>query len=710
MVPTGPVIRRRIALSMVIFFVLFSILSIRLYVLQVVWAEDLQKRAQAQWTSENIIQPQRGRILDRNGKTLAMSATAYTLSVSPRQVSDANVLSNLLSPLLGMDESAIFKRVSDTSKGGVTIKRQLPERTAQQLKLMMAEASKADSDDLDGLYLEQDSKRYYINGAFATQLLGLTTIDGVGQAGLEAHLNNYLSGKTGRVVNEVDGKGRALNFSAGEYVPSVDGADVYLTIDTAIQGFAEKAAREAMEVNNAEGVRILVMDPNTGEILAMVSKPDYDPNQPPRDDVEKLTDLMRNRVISDAYEPGSTFKMITMAACIEEKLTHLAEWFYCSGSVYVEGGRVRCWGTPHGAQSLTEALENSCNPVFVELGLRLGIDTFYKYLDAFGFGKKTGIDIPGEGSGIVISQNTVKRVDIARVGFGQSIAVTPVQLLNAACAVINGGNLLSPFVVKEIRDADGNVIEKGERHVVSNPISEETSRTLRSMLESVVENGGGKNAYIEGYRVGGKTGTAQVYVDGVVSSDKHIGSFIGFAPMDDPQIAVLVIVDRADRKPDFGSVTAAPFARDILLSSLTYMGVEREKADSDADEKYIVPDVRNETLAEAKKILKSHGFSCVLSGAGKTVADQFPTAGAEMVKGSVIMLYMDGNTSIDENAYVSVPGVSGMSVMEANRTIASYGLIMQAEGTGLAVDQEPKEGSMVFPGEKVLVRFQMPDL
>ena len=575
LVPTGPVIRRRIAMCMGLFFLLFLGLSTRLFVLTVIDSEALQAKAQSQWTTEAVIQARRGAILDRNGEVLAMSATAYTLSVSPRQVKNSEALARLLSPVIGVDAETIRRRASDTTKGGVTLKRQLPYAATQQLKLMMADGAQRKTHELDGLYLEQDSKRYYPYGAFLTQLLGLTTIDGVGQAGLEQSLNNYLSGRSGRVVKEIDGKGRALNISSGEYVQALEGGSAVLTIDATIQGYCEKAAREAMEVNRAESVRILAMNPKTGEILAMVNKPDYDPNDPPRNDIQTLTERMRNRLITDAYEPGSTFKMITMSAALEEKLTNRSEWFYCSGSVYVEGGRIRCWGRPHGSESLTQALENSCNPVFVELGLRLGTDRFYKYLNAYGFGQKTGVDIPGEGSGIVIGKSAVKRVDIARIGFGQSIAVTPVQLLTAACAVVNGGKLMTPYVVKEIRDADGNVIERGEPTVRATPISEGTSKIMREMLESVVKNGGGKNAYIDGYHIGGKTGTAQVYIDGVVSSDTHIGSFIGFAPMDDPQIALMVIIDRAERRPDYGSTTAAPFARDILLQTLAYLKVPR---------------------------------------------------------------------------------------------------------------------------------------
>lgn len=706
MVPTGPETRRRIAVTMAAFLILFLIMAGRLFYLQVIRAEELQTKAKSQWTMETVVQPMRGKILDRNGNVLAESATAYSLSVSPRQIENKISLASVLSPLLEMDENAVYARISDTTKGGVTVKRQLDASVAQSLKLMMAESAKNGEKLFSGVYLESDMKRYYPNGAFATQLLGLTTIDGVGQSGLESRLNNYLSGKTGRVVQEIDGKGNALNISSGEYVSAVDGSDVILTIDKSIQSYAEKAAREAMEVNGAEAVRVLVMNPKTGEILASVSKPDYDPNNPPRNDVSLLTSRMRNTVVSDAYEPGSTFKMITMAACLEENLTNLNEHFFCSGSIYAEGGRVRCWGNPHGSESLTEALENSCNPVFVELGLRLGTETFYKYLDGFGFGRKTGVDIPGEESGIVISKSAVRKADIARIGFGQSIAVTPIQLLTSACAVVNGGKLMTPYVVKEIRSPDGELIEKNEPVIRSQPISEETSALLRRMLESVVENGGGKNAYIEGYHVGGKTGTAQVYVDGKVSTDMHIGSFIGFAPMDDPRIAVLMIVDRADLRPDYGSVTAAPFAREILYQSLVHMGVQKD-SDKEISIK-TVPDTEGLELSRAVRLLKDMGFRTMITGTGAKVLSQMPLGGASMQEGSIVVLYMDENTVYSSDAFIAVPDVTGMSVMEANSILSSMGLGMTVEGTGLAVLQSPNAGENTFPTANVHVTFALP--
>ena len=635
MVPTGPLIRRRILIVLAIFLALFLVLITRLADLQIVQGKALQQRAQAQWTSESVIYPTRGSILDRNGNVLAMSATAYIASVSPRQVKDSARFAQVLAPILDMDEETIRQKASDTSKGGVILKRQLARDVAQQLKTMLAEGDGS----LTGLYLEEDSRRYYPNGAFATQLLGLTTIDGVGQSGLESMLNDYLSGRSGRVLGEIDGKGRELSYSSEEYVAAVDGADVTLTIDQSIQSFAEKAAREAMSVNNAKAVRVLVMDPTTGEILAMVNKPDFDLNDPPRDDVETLTENLRNRLLSDAYEPGSTFKIITSSIALEEGLTTPNEGFYCSGKYTVDGSTIRCWGNPHGAESMAQALQNSCNPVFTELGLRIGVDTFYDYLVRFGLTKTTGVDLDGEVSGIRIAQQNVKRVDLARIGFGQSIAVTPIQLLNAVCSVINGGELLQPYVVSSVTDANGETWQLGEKTVLGNTISADTSATMRRLLQAVVDVGGGKNAKIEGYAIGGKTGTAQVYVDGVVSSDTHIGSFIGFAPADDPKIAVLFIVDEADVPVDYGSVTAAPYARDILEQSLMYLGIAPETDAENVDVK--VPDVTGLSASEAKSLIREAGFSIRAIGQGETVTDQLPLAGAMLRQGGEVILYTE---------------------------------------------------------------------
>lgn len=708
MVSTGPVIRRRLALLMVIFAVLFFCVGIQLFRLQILQGEELQRRAQKQWTSESIIAPQRGTIYDRNGKALAMSATAYTVSVSPRQVSDPVQMARILAPILDVSEELIAKRAGDTSKGGVTLKRQVPRDVAQQLRVMAAEHKAAKSNALDGLYLEEDSRRYYPMGSFASQLLGITSVDGMGQSGLESALDRYLSGKAGRILDEVDGKGRGMAYGAREYIAAVDGGDVRLTLDSSIQSFAEQAAREAMTVNRAKGVRVLVMEVKTGAILAMCTKPDFDPNTPPRDDVEALNELMRNRIITDAYEPGSTFKILTAASALDAGVTDPGEGFYCSGTIRVDGDRIRCWGNPHGAESMAQGLQNSCNPVFVELGLRLGAERFYTYLDAFGIGSATGIDLPGEASGIRIALNNVKRVDMARIGFGQSIAMTPLQLMTAACAAVNGGYRMKPYIVEEIRSGSGEVLESAKPEVMARPISEKTSKTMRGLLENVVEKGGGRNAYLSNYRVAGKTGTAQVYKDGRVTRDTHIGSFIGFAPADDPQIGVLVIVDEAEKRPDFGSVTAAPFAKQILERSLNYLGAAPRVSNEEPLRQVQVPDVTGMDTLQAERLLKENGLKAMLSGSGMKVIEQLPSAGAQVTEQSLVMLYVEGTPDLSENHAVEVPDVTGKSIVEANRLLRSYGLEMEISGSGVAIAQEPAAGKKVLPTTKIKVSFESP--
>ncbi len=692
---------------MAAFLLLTLALVARLFVLQILRGEELQRRAQRQWTSESVIAPRRGSILDRNGVPLAVSATAYTACASPRQVSDPRAFARVIAPVLGLEEDEIVRKVSDTGKGSVILKRKLSRDTAQAVKTLCAQYKASEKNLLSGLYLEEDSSRYYPMGSFATQLLGLTTIDGVGQAGLEQSLQKYLAGRSGTLLSEVDGKGRALAYGAQEYIEAVDGGDVTLTIDYVIQSYVEQAAREALSVNNARGVRVVAMDPRTGEILAMCTKPDYDPNDPPRNDVSALTALMRNRVVTDAYEPGSTFKILTSSIALDLGLTNVNEGFYCSGKITVDGSTVRCWGRPHGAETMRQGLQNSCNPVFVELGLRIGADRFYDYLDAFGIGSLTGIDVSGESAGIRIPRERVKRVDMARIGFGQSIAVTPIQLIAAASAAVNGGRLMKPYVVKEIRDADGELVEQNRPTVVSRPISEATSATMRSLLEGVVREGGGRNAYIEGYHIGGKTGTAQVYVDGVVSSSTHIGSFIGFAPIDDPRIALLVIVDEADKSPDFGSVTAAPFARDILEKTLAYLGVAKDAATGEPLRDVPVPDVTGLTVKEAAARLKEAGLQYTLGGAGARVVDQLPAPGALMTERSIVMLYVEGSNEPGE-AGIEVPDVTGLSVGEANRLLMSYGFEMRISGSGVAVSQRPASGALAAAGSRVAVTFLAP--
>lgn len=701
------VVRRRLVWLLGGFCILFLILVGRLFNLQVIQAEALSKIGVRQWTRSGTVAAQRGGIYDRNGGLLVESTTAYIVCANPRQVKNPQGLAQALHELLGVDPDGVLSKVSDTAKASVIIKRQVSREDVDKIRTLRDQSPYKETQALAGLTFDEDTRRWYPNGSFLTQVLGLTNVDSEGQSGLEQLFEAYLSGQPGKIVSEVDARARQLAGGESEYIPPVPGDNLRLTIDRNIQSFVEKALRQCIEVNKARSVQAIVMDVHSGEILALCVKPDYDPNDPPRDDVAALQSLMRIQSISDVYEPGSTFKILTTAAAIDAGLTNPSEGFYCSGKVKVDGDTIRCWGNPHGAESMQKALQNSCNPVFVELALRLGTERFYRYLRAFGLGVSTGVDLPGEGSGLLIGQRYVKNVDLARIGFGQSVAVTPLQLLNAACAAVNGGKLMRPYIVKEVLAQDGTVLERTQPRVVSTPIKPETSAIMRELLESVVEEGGGRNASLLGYRIGGKTGTAQVYKDGKIVRDVHIGSFLGFAPADNPRFAILLIVDEAQVQPDYGGTTAAPFAKQIMEDTLAYLGVAAQAAPGTTSRPEIkVPDLRGMEVDQAAKALRECGLRYMVDGEQQEVLDQMPPPGTTMTAGSIVMLYVNGEQPAALEDFLSVPDVRGMPIVEANRTLRARGFELYINGTGIAVRQKPAAGEFAALGTVVEVDFQ----
>ena len=610
-------------------------------------------------------------------------------------------------PILDLSEESVSQKLSDRTKASVILKRQVPREKADELRSLQASTDDAVARQLGALLFDEDIRRAYPRGAFLTQTLGLTNVDSVGQSGLELQYESLLRGTAGVSLRSVDGKSQPIYDSGNLYIEPQDGNSLKLTIDATIQEICEKAMRECYDVNKAQAVHLIAMDPYTGAILAMCSKPDYDPNDPPRDQADALTQLMRIRLISDAYEPGSTFKILTAAAALDAGVTTPEDGFYCSAKITVDGDTIRCWGSPHKDETMAEALQNSCNPVFVELALRLGTERMYQYLHAFGLGNKTNVDLQGEGSGILIPVQSVKNVDLARIGFGQSVAVTPIQMITAACAVINGGRLMQPYLLKEAIAPDGTVLYRTQPKVVSTPISEETSATMRELLEMVVSEGGAKNAAIEGYRIGGKTGTAQVYKDGRIVRDVHIGSFLGFAPADDPRIALLVIVDEADVPVDYGGTTAAPFARQILADVLPYLGCK--PSSEDGREEIAVEDVVGLPLWQARKVIADQGFHVLDDGAGDTVTAQMPSAGGKLIEGGQVMLYTYTDDLPMTEELVCVPDVEGLSIARAASLLRQRGLDMTIEGTGFAIRQEPAAGQYVEQGGVVKVVFEMPN-
>ena len=700
-------IRKRVLTLLVILIFLFGILACRIAYLTTARSAELTSRGVRQWTREGTVYARRGNILDTNGQTLVMSATAYIVSVEPGKVRDAEAFARIVSPILGLSEEKVAEKAANRGKSSVTLKRQVSRETADRLRQLKQSKDAETAEAASALLFDEDVRRVYLRGAFLTQTLGLVNVDGVGQSGLEQQYETLLRGEAGRSMRSVDGKARPIYDSGNLYIEPQDGSTVRLTIDATIQEIVEKAMRECYEVNKAQAVHAIAMDVYTGAVLAMCSKPDYDPNDPPRDQLDALQSLMRIRLISDSYEPGSTFKILTAAAALDSGVTTPEDGFYCSGKIKVDGDTIKCWGNPHKAETMAQALQNSCNPVFVELALRMGTERFYQYLHAFGLGSKTHIDLQGEESGILIPVNSVKNVDLARIGFGQSVAVTPVQLLTAACSVVNGGRLMRPYLLKEAVSPDGTVLYRTSPKVVSTPISEETSLTMRKLLEDVVAIGGAKNARIPGYRIGGKTGTAQVYKDGRIVRNVHIGSFLGFAPADDPRIALLVIVDEADTPVDYGGTTAAPFARQILEDVLPYLGYQPDG--DDGSEPVQVPDVTGLPLWEARKTLSALGLKVLDDGGSGSVTAQMPSAGAKLRTGGQMMLYTYEEALPETETLVCVPDVSGKSIASAASLLRQRGLEMEIDGSGFAVSQEPAAGSFLAPDSVVLVHFELPN-
>ncbi len=661
--------------------------------LMIFQAESLQDKAETQWTREVSVSPKRGNILDCNGEILAASTTVESVLLYPKDIEDPGEVANLLSPILEMEWQTVYDVASDTSKVEAWLKRQITDDQAQEIRSL----------ELDGVGFSTDTKRIYPYGSFMSQVLGYTTVDGIGQEGTEKAYEKYLAGYTGTILSQVDAEGRTIEGSEQIYIDAEDGLDVQLTLDAVIQSFVESAAKEALEVNDAKSVCAIVMDPNNADILAMVNYPEADLNNLDRSDLTALAELSRNTAITDAFEPGSIFKVVTLSAALDSGAATLDTMYTCIGYKMVDGEKINCWrspSNPHGTQTFTEAVENSCNPAFMEMALAMGTDRFYEYIYDFGLGSTTGVGFSTDGAGIVRAPKYVKNVDLARIGFGQSIAVTPLQMITAAAAAVNGGILYTPRIVSAIQDAEGNVVKEYATTQVRRVISEETSALVRGVLESVVANGSGKNAQIEGYRVGGKTGTAQMYENGVIVEGKNISSFIAFAPADDPQYILLFIVREPNVAVTYGSVVAAPYARQILEQCLKYGGIEPTETTSDLVE---VPDLVGLSEEDAKQAAAAAGLSVTMNGAG-AVAAQSPAGGAEVARGTSIDLYAEGVYITEEQ--IVVPDIRGMKLYEAYETLHALGLEIQVSGdteNGYVKNQDPAANTIASYGDTVTV-------
>ena len=628
-------IHTRIRFFFLLILCISVIIVMRVFYIQVFEYDRLSSLAESLWSRKLPIGADRGEIYDRNGNVLATNLTTTSLVLIPNQISNKEEVARSLSDVLGSDYEDMLAHVSKKT----SIERVHPE--GRQLSYDIA--SQIEALEYDGVYLVKESKRYYPYGDTLSHVLGYVGIDNQGLSGLELTYDEYLTGENGSINYFSDGKGNRLELSE-VYEEPQNGMNLQLTIDLDIQLAAERELDNIMSKYTPEHALILAMDPDTGEVLAMASRPNFDSNNYQDYDTETIN---RNLPIWMTYEPGSTFKIVTLASSIEEKTVNLFEdTFYDSGSVHVEGATIHCWKSGgHGAQTILNVVENSCNPGFVYLGQKLGKERLMSYIENFGFGSKTGIDLNGESSGILFSLDQMGPVELATTSFGQGISVTPIQQVTAVSAAVNGGTLYKPYLVKEILEPETNAVVKLNEPVSkAEVISEETSELVRFALESVVANGSGRNAYIENYRVGGKTGTAQKVQDGHYMDGNYILSFIGFMPADDPEIVVYVAIDHPVGVVQYGGTVAAPVAKAILEVAIPALDIQSStegmaKEYNWMDTKYHqIPDVTGKTLEEAQDALK--GFSLEYSGEGTTVLYQTPEPNSYVKEGGMIKLLL----------------------------------------------------------------------
>lgn len=541
--------------------------------IQVIWGVELQTKALDQWTREIPIIAERGIITDCNGVVLVSNDDTYSVFVRKSAIKSAKEVSLFLADALDLEYEYVYSRLTNTTSSEVTVKKQATKSQIDKLLLKPH----------DGVYYSRDNSRVYPYGDFLTSTLGFTSVDGKGQSGLELYYDKYLSGMNGEILYQTDIIGVEIEGSTAEYIPATDGLNLELTIDYDVQALCESAMTKAMQVHNAKSAQMIVLDPQSGAIRALCIKPSFDLNEVRRDDLTLLNQLTRNNIFCDVYEPGSTFKILTTAANIQEYLDgnpnaySINHVFSSSRYRYISGQRVKCWNNhangKHSNLDIQGGLLNSCNPIFVDMAMSLGKDVMYEYLEKFNYGKVTGVDFNGESQGMVLPKSSVLDVDLARIAFGQTVAVTAIQLASATASAINGGKYYTPYLVNKIYDKNGIIVENKSPVMKNTTISKQASTIINKMLEGVVADGSGKHAYIEGYRVAGKTGTAQKYQDGKIVGGKYISSFVGYFPANDPKYLALVIIDEPVGEY-YGSTVAAPYAKEVFQGIINLKNIK----------------------------------------------------------------------------------------------------------------------------------------
>lgn len=696
----------RIKIVSVIYIILIGILILRLGYLQVIAPEKLTDKATRQQQKDQRILPKRGTITDRNGKILAVSVKTYDLLVEKKFVKDPQKFVEILNKVLGIQTEEFMKKFEDESER-FTVAKNVPQEKVDELKAA----------EIIGIKYDENSHRLYPYGQFAAHILGHVSDDNFGLAGVESYLDKELRGVYGRKIVVTDKVGREVLDAGIQYNEAIDGYDVELTIDEVIQHYVEKVTNQALVDSNAVRVTSIVLAPKTGEILAMASKPDYNPQEPRKPlfpeqikayekaqtKEEKsaiISKMWRNPAVNDVYEPGSTFKLITAATAMEQNLVRSDEQFYDKGYVEVNDRTIKNWtSVPYGRVDFRKATVESINTVFVEVGKRIGGTEFLKYIHSFGFGEKTGIEIPGEATGIIYSEKNLRPVELATMSYGQGISVTPIQLISAVSVIANDGKLIKPTLIKEIRTSDGEIIKRHEIEVIKNPISSDTAAKVMDIMESVGQSA--SRAQIEGYRIGGKSGTAQKVIDGDYGA--YIGSFVGIVPVENPQLIVLVIVDQPRAGSTYGGANSAPVVKKIMEYSLRYLGISPDGAQEEYEkQKITIPEIRNLTVKDASKLLDSKNLkyrsatTAIPVEEHHVILDCFPTPGEKVIQGTEIVLYLK-----NDSQEIEVPDLKGKTIDEAGTILESLGLKPAYNGVGLVKGQSPKAGEKVKTGSIV---------
>lgn len=697
-------------------------------------------KAETQQLSDTAITAQRGIIYDANMSVLAQSASAWKISLNATAFAEipAKAQEQVYSALintLGVTREYLENKASYKQYNSVSIKTKVEKEAKDKLEAFVKGTfiDKNNNEQSFGsvVMIDEDVKRYYPYSTLASQILGFTGTDNNGLSGLESYYNSTLTGVDGRVISARSNSSVAQDIEYKSVYEAKQGTSLVLTVDETIQRYLENALSSCYETSKANSCTGIVMDVKTGAILAMSTKGDFDPNDPYTindkrtiESINKITDTKekekaeeeamysqwRNRAISDTYEPGSVFKLITMAAGLEENVVKYDEKFTCTGSVNVADRIYSCHNTAgHGTQTLTEGLMNSCNPYFITIGQRLGVDTFYKYFEAFGFTEETGIDLPGEASpkaGVTyFKKDTMTKVNLASSSFGQSFQITPIQMITAVNAIANDGKLMQPYIVSKTLDSDGNVISQNQPIEKRQVVSESTSEKIMASMEQVALNGTARNAYVAGYRVGGKTGTS----DKLNNVGQVVASFVGVAPTNDPRITVLIVVDEPEGATGGGAV-AAPVAGEVIENTLTYLNVERQYNDSEKALLDVqVPSVTGDSVSEAKSSLEEDKFSVQIVGEGDKVISQMPASGQYIPQGGVIVLYTEKQK---KKLKTVVPDFTGMTITEANYAAVNAGINIKVSGNSLSEEsmtayrQSSLKGSEVESGSTVTVYFR----